>query len=45
MSIAQEGMKQMAPTVNEVMRESAPVYGEVAKKIAKGVKEGMNKDM
>lgn len=45
MPIAQEGMKQMAPTVNEVMRESAPVYGEVAKEIAKGVKEGMNKDM
>jgi len=46
MPIAQEGMEKMAPSVGRagasIAKEMAPVYGEIAKEISKGIKEGMN---
>ena len=45
MPVAQEGMEKMAPSVAKVGKamaeEMAPAYGEIAKEIAKGVKEEM----
>ena len=45
MPVAQEGMEKMAPSVAKVGKTVAEgmahVYGEMAKEIAKGVKEGM----
>ena len=43
--VAQEGIEKMAPTIGKVSssdaKEMAPVYGEIAKEIGKGIKEGM----
>lgn len=47
MPIAQEGIQTIAPTIAEtgatVMKTMAPAYGEVAKNIAQGIKEGLDK--
>lgn len=46
MPVAQEGIETIAPSVGkagaEIVKEMAPIYGEVAKKISKGIKEGIN---
>ena len=48
MPVAQEGIEKMAPTIGKagasVAKEMAPAYGEVAKEISKGIKEGLSKD-
>lgn len=48
MPVAQEGMEKMAPTIGKtgasIAKEMAPAYGEVAKEISKGIKEGLSKD-
>ena len=51
MPVAQEGLEKMEPTISEVgsrmMKKMAPVYGDMAKEISKGIKEGLaeaNKD-
>lgn len=45
MPIAQEGIEKMAPSVAKVGKaiaeEMAPVYGDIAKEISKGIKEGL----
>ena len=45
MPVAQEGIEKMAPTIGRagasIAKEMAPVYGEIAKEIGKGIKEGM----
>ena len=45
MPVAKEGIEEMAPTIGKagasIAKEMTPVYGEVAKEIAKGVKEGL----
>ena len=47
MPIAQAGIKTMAPTIAEagvtMMKTMAPAYSEVAKGIAQGIKEGLDK--
>ena len=47
MPVAQEGIEKMAPSVGKagatIAKEMAPVYGEIAKEISKGIKEGMKK--
>jgi hypothetical protein len=47
MPIAQEGIKVMAPTVGEagatIIKTMAPAMGEVAKGVAQGIKEGLEK--
>lgn len=46
MPVAQEGIEKMAPTIGKagasIAKEMAPVYGNIAKEISKGIKEGMN---
>lgn len=48
MPVAQEGMEKMAPTIGKtgasIAKEMAPAYGEIAKEISKGIKEGLSKD-
>lgn len=48
MPVAQEGMEKMAPTIGKtgasIAKEMAPAYGEVAKEISKGIKEGLKSD-
>lgn len=48
MPVAQEGMEKIAPTIGKtgasIAKEMAPAYGEVAKEISKGIKEGLSKD-
>lgn len=48
MPIAQEGMEKMAPTIGKtgasIAKEMAPAYGEIAKEISKGIKDGLSKD-
>lgn len=48
MPIVQEGMEKMAPTIGEagasIAKEMAPAYGEIAKEISKGIKDGLKKD-
>lgn len=43
--IAEEGMEKIAPTISNVAtkitKDMAPVYGEVAREISKGIKEGL----
>lgn len=45
MPVAQEGIEKMAPTIGKaganIAKEMAPVYGEIAKEIGNGIKEGM----
>ena len=45
MPIVQEGVEKMAPSVGKagasIAKEMAPIYGETAKEIAKGIKEGL----
>jgi len=45
MPVAQESIEKMAPTIGKagasVAKEMAPVYGEIAKEIGKGIKEGL----
>lgn len=45
MPVAKEGIDEMAPTIGKagasIAKEMAPVYGEVAKEISKGIKEGL----
>ena len=45
MPIAQEGIEKMAPSIGKagatIAKEMAPAYGEIAKEISKGIKEGM----
>ena len=42
--IAQEGMEKMAPSIGKagatIAKEMAPAYGDIAKEISKGIKEG-----
>ncbi len=44
MPVAQEGIEKMAPTLGKagasISKEMAPVYGEIAKEISKGIREG-----
>ena len=44
--VAAEGFEKVAPTVARVkkgmMKDMAPAYGELAKEISKGIKEGIN---
>ena len=46
MPVAQEGIEKIAPTLGKagasIAKEMTPVYGEAAKEIAKGIKEGLN---
>ena len=46
MPLAQEGIEKMAPTIGkagaDIAKEMAPVYGDIAKEISKGIKEGIN---
>lgn len=48
MPIAQEGMEKMSPTIGkvggEIAKNMVPVYGEIAKEISKGIKEGLKDD-
>ena len=48
MPVAQEGIEKMAPTIGKagasIAKEMAPAYGEVAKEISKGIKEGLKND-
>ena len=48
MPVAQEGIEKMAPTIGKagasITKEMAPAYGEVAKEISKGIKEGLKGD-
>ena len=48
MPVATEGLEKVAPTVSKVgskmMKDMAPAYGEVAKEIAKGIKDGTKDD-
>ena len=48
MPVAQEGIEKMAPTIGKagasIAKEMAPAYGEMAKEISKGIKEGLSKD-
>ena len=48
MPVAQEGIEKMAPTIGKagasIAKEMAPAYGEVAKEISKGIKEGLKGD-
>ena len=48
MPVATEGLEKVAPTVTKVgskmMKDMAPAYGEVAKEIAKGIKEGTDEE-
>ena len=45
MPVAQEGIEKMAPTIGKasatIAKEMAPVYGELAKEISKGIKDGL----
>ena len=45
MPLAQEGIEKMAPTIGKagakVAKEMAPVYGDIAKEVSKGIKEGL----
>lgn len=45
MPIAQEGIEKITPTIGKVgetlAKEMAPVYGDIAKEISKGIKEGL----
>ena len=46
MPVAQEGIEKMAPTIGKaganIAKEMTPVYGDIAKEVAKGIKEGIN---
>lgn len=46
MPLAQEGIEKMAPTIGKagasIAKEMAPIYGDIAKEISKGIKEGIN---
>ena len=48
MPVAQEGIEKMAPTIGKagasITKEMAPAYGEIAKEISKGIKEGLKND-
>ena len=48
MPVAQEGIEKMAPTIGKagasITKEMAPAYGEIAKEISKGIKEGLKSD-
>lgn len=48
MPVAQEGIEKMSPTIGKagasIAKEMAPVYGNIAKEISKGIKEGLKKD-
>ena len=48
MPVAQEGIEKMAPTIGKtgasIAKEMAPAYGEIAKEISKGIKEGLKND-
>ena len=45
MPVAKEGIETIAPTIGKarasIAKEMAPVYGDVAKEISKGIKEGL----
>lgn len=45
MPIAQEGIEKIAPSVGKagasIAKEMAPTYGQIAKEISKGIKEGL----
>ena len=45
MPVAQEGIEKMAPSIGKagasIAKEMAPIYGQVAKEISKGIKEGL----
>ena len=48
MPVAQEGIEKMAPTIGKagasIAKEMAPVYGNIAKEISKGIKDGLNNE-
>ena len=48
MPVAQEGIEKIAPTVGKagasIAKEMAPVYGDIAKEISKGIKEGSSEE-
>ena len=45
MPVAQEGIEKMAPTIGKagasIVKEMAPVYGDIAKEVSKGIKDGL----
>lgn len=45
MPVAQEAIEKAAPTIGKagasIVKEMAPVYGDIAKEISKGIKEGL----
>ena len=45
MPIAKEGIEKVAPTIGKagasIAKEMAPVYGDIAKEISKGIKDGL----
>ncbi len=45
MPIAKEGIEKMAPSIGKagksIAKEMAPVYGDIAKEISKGIKDGL----
>ena len=48
MPLAEETVEKITPTIAKtgatIAKEMAPSYGEIAKEISKGIKEGMKKD-
>ena len=48
MPIAQEGIEKVAPSIGKaranIAKEMAPIYGDIAKEISKGIKEGMKEE-
>lgn len=48
MPVAKEGIEEFAPTIGKVgsqlAKDMAPAYGEIAKEISKGIKEGLKKE-
>ena len=44
MPVAQEGIEKMTPTIKKVGKEMAPMYGDIAKEISKGIKEGLKEE-
>ena len=46
--VVQEGMEKMAPTIGKaaasVSKEVTPIYGEIAKEVTKGIRNGLNEE-
>ena len=40
--IMKENLEYMTPIMQEHLKDMAPTYGEVAREVTKGVKDGLN---